>query len=373
MNKSSTALSRPAIDPEFARLIPPLTDAELERLEANLLAEGCRDPLVVWGETGVLLDGHHRLEICEKHGMPYRTVLVELPDRPAAMDWMLRNQLGRRNLSREQFTVLLGRRYNLQKKQGERTDLTSGQNDQKSTTAEKIAAEHGVTEATVRRAAKAVDALPDVSPAEQAEILRAARDANRERLQKRRERHLEEGRTSVPAPSFDAPTFRVVYADPPWSYDQNRLVGWGMAEDHYPTMSLDDLKAIRVADMALPDSVLFLWATSPMLDDAIDLMRAWGFKYKSSIVWDKGRPFLGSYVHISHELLLIGTRGSCAADVKHTSGSVFSFERSRHSAKPEEFRALIDSMYTFGNRIELFHRGDPPEGWHTWGNEAGDG
>lgn len=180
VSKNSTTPARPVIDPELSGIIPPLAAAELERLEANLLADGCRDPLVVW--RGVLLDGHNRLAICERHGIPYTTVSVELPDKAAAMDWMLRNQLGRRNLTREQFTVLLGRRYKLRKKAvGERGPAKSGQNDPASghATAEAIAAEHGVSEATVRRAAKAVDALPDVSPAEQAELLRAARELKR--------------------------------------------------------------------------------------------------------------------------------------------------------------------------------------------------
>jgi len=204
------------------------------------------------------------------------------------------------------------------------------------------------------------------------DALRLAAEINRQRREERRKRHIEEGRLSVPAPDVAAGTYRVIYADPPWKYNQSGLVSadWGMAEDHYPTMSLDELKALPVPDMAASDAVLFLWATSPMLADALDLMGAWGFTYKSSIVWDKGRPFLGSYVHISHELLLIGTRGSCVADVQYTRGSVFRYERKEHSRKPDEFRELIDSLYTFGNRIELFRRGEAPEGWDVWGNEV---
>jgi len=191
--------------------------------------------------------------------------------------------------------------------------------------------------------------------------------------------HIKAGRAAVPAPAFDKPTFRVFYADPPWQYRQTGLTEYrpgvegGMVEDQYPTMELGELKALPVSRMALPDSVLFLWATSPMLEDALELMRAWEFGYKASLVWDKHHPFRGSYAHISHELLLIGVRGSCPADQVHTKGSVFSFKRTKHSRKPDEFRVLIDSMYTFGNRIELFRRGDTPEGWHVWGNEASDG
>ena len=98
------------IDKEFHALIPPLQPEELAQLEANILADGCRDPLVVWGN--VLVDGHNRYEICTRHGLPFDVVQVDFADRDAAMDWMDANQLGRRNITPDQFTLLLGRRYN---------------------------------------------------------------------------------------------------------------------------------------------------------------------------------------------------------------------------------------------------------------------
>lgn len=209
----------------------------------------------------------------------------------------------------------------------------------------------------------------------ESDVVAQSRELYRERREQRQLQQEELGRGSVPLADVTAGTFRVIYADPPWRYDQTGLVSkdWGMVEDKYPTMSLAELHELPVADLTTDDAVLFLWATSPLLADAVDLMRHWGFAYKSSIVWDKGRPYLGYYVHVSHELLLIGTRGSCTADVKHTAGSVFAVPRGEHSRKPDEFRALIDSMYTYGNRIELFRRGDAPAGWHVWGNEARDG
>lgn len=179
-------MSRPSVDAELKALIPPLADAELERLEQNLLEEGCREPLITW--RGLLLDGHHRLEICEKHGLPYETRALDLPDRAAAESWMIRNQLGRRNLTREQFTVLLGWRYLKEKRQGERTDLTSGQSDPKSDrTSARIAAEHNVSEKTVRRAAATVESLPEMTPAEQAQALATAREIKRQRRRERDE------------------------------------------------------------------------------------------------------------------------------------------------------------------------------------------
>jgi hypothetical protein len=97
------------IDPEFKALIPPLAPEELAQLEANILQDGCRDPLVTW--QGIIVDGHNRHAICTKHDLPFKTVEMEFADRDAAMDWMDANQLGRRNLKPDQFTLLLGRQY----------------------------------------------------------------------------------------------------------------------------------------------------------------------------------------------------------------------------------------------------------------------
>ncbi|MHC4547171.1 MAG: hypothetical protein ACYTEZ_00205 [Planctomycetota bacterium] len=87
------------VDPELRALIPPLTSEERAQLEANLVAEGCRDALVVWKGRGILLDGHHRHEICTRLGLDYRTIEIDLPDRDAAKAWIIRNQFGRRNLT----------------------------------------------------------------------------------------------------------------------------------------------------------------------------------------------------------------------------------------------------------------------------------
>jgi hypothetical protein len=85
------------IHPELEMFIRPLSPEERAQLEANLLAEGCRDALIVWQEEGILLDGHHRLQLCEQHGLDYRLAEVSLPDLDAAKLWIIRHQYGRRN------------------------------------------------------------------------------------------------------------------------------------------------------------------------------------------------------------------------------------------------------------------------------------
>jgi len=148
------------IDREFKNLIPAIGDDERKQLEANLVEfGGARDPLVVWrdGDRDVLIDGHNRYEICTRLGLHYRTEPMEFATRDEAADWIDRNQLGRRNLSRQDYKLLLGRRYNRAKKSehdgGKGKERSGGQNVHHSEkTAEKLAKEHGVDEKTVRRA-----------------------------------------------------------------------------------------------------------------------------------------------------------------------------------------------------------------------------
>jgi hypothetical protein len=104
-------MKKPKIDPEFRDMIPPLSDAEREALEASILAaRGATTPLDVWEETGLLLDGHNRFEICTRLGLPYMTRLVSLPDRATALTWIFENQIARRNLSPDQIVMLAAMR-----------------------------------------------------------------------------------------------------------------------------------------------------------------------------------------------------------------------------------------------------------------------
>ena len=162
--------------------------------------------------------------------------------------------------------------------------------------------------------------------------------------------------------------YRVLYADPPWAYGNTMPDYFTEQSDHYPLMSVREIAALPVRDIALDDAVLFLWVTSPILAESFGVIDAWGFSYKSSFVWDKVKHNMGHYNSVRHELLLICTRGSCQPDVQKLFDSVQSIERTAHSVKPEEFRTIIDTIYPQGPRVELFAR-RKVEGWDTWGND----
>lgn len=164
--------------------------------------------------------------------------------------------------------------------------------------------------------------------------------------------------------------YRVIYADPPWSYnDKQDTDYYGGAEKHYGTMPLDAIAALPIERIAEKNAVLFLWTTNPLIFDSKQIFEAWGFTYKSMFIWDKIKTGMGHYNSVRHEMLLICTRGSCTPDTPRMFDSVQSIERSsNHSEKPQEFREIIETLYA-GEKIELFAR-VKREGWDVWGNEV---
>lgn len=167
---------------------------------------------------------------------------------------------------------------------------------------------------------------------------------------------------------------RVIYADPPWQYNDARQTDDHRestgAIDHYSTMTFDELKALNIKSLAADDCVLLLWGTFPLLPEALDLLKVWGFEYKQAFVWNKKHGAFGSYHDAEAELLFVATIGSCVPEIDKKEKQIQSFARGKHSHKPEEWRALIDKLWPSGPRIELFRRGNVPRGWKTWGAEA---
>ena len=170
--------------------------------------------------------------------------------------------------------------------------------------------------------------------------------------------------------------YDIIYADPPWDYKgQKNFLGdkepHSAAAFHYPTMTTKDLMKFPVNNIAADDSLLFLWASSPHLDQAIDLMTAWGFQYKTiAFVWDKQRVMPGFYTMSQCEVCLVGKKGKIptprgARNIKQ----FLSEKRTKHSKKPAEIRKRIDLMFPTQTKVELFAR-ETPEGWDVFGNEV---
>lgn len=166
--------------------------------------------------------------------------------------------------------------------------------------------------------------------------------------------------------------FPVILADPPWRYDEGTADPSRKVENQYPTMALEDICALPVEEqLVTDDAVLFLWATAPLLPEALDVMDSWGFEYMTGAVWDKVKVGMGYWFRGRHEHLLIGARGvPPKPSPKSLSPSIVVSQRGRHSEKPSEVHKLIETYYPELPRVELFARAARP-GWFVWGDESG--
>src|SRR5215471_2891165 len=188
-------------------------------------------------------------------------------------------------------------------------------------------------------------------------------DRTEEKRTRRDQREMELGAKIRALPNR---LYGVIYADPAWRFEPySRITGMDRAADnHYPTMTLDRLKNLAVGAIAAKDCVLFLWATAPLLPEALDVMKAWGFQYKSHCVWVKNQTGTGYWFRSKHELLLVGTRGSVPAPAPGTQMlSALRYDRGAHSAKPHQFRDQIAKLFPTLPKIELFARGVPAPSW----------
>jgi N6-adenosine-specific RNA methylase IME4 len=158
--------------------------------------------------------------------------------------------------------------------------------------------------------------------------------------------------------------FGTVLADPPWLYGNQSTRG--ATGDHYTGMTVDEIAALPIVELAADNAHLHLWTTNAFLFESKRIMEAWGFEYRSCYVWVKPQIGMGNYWRVSHEFMLFGIRGSCPfADRSLRSWGEFS--RGKHSAKPDQIRTLIEKASP-GPRLELFGR-RPAPGWVVWGNE----
>jgi len=161
--------------------------------------------------------------------------------------------------------------------------------------------------------------------------------------------------------------YSVIYADPPWRYDfsntKNRKI-----ENHYGTMSIEDICNIKIETER--DCVLYLWATAPKLLEALSVIKAWGFEYKTQMIWDKEIIGMGYWFRGQHEILIVATKGNISPPEQGKRiSSIYKEKRTRHSKKPDKIREYISEWFRDVNKIELFAR-EKTEGWDVWGNEV---
>jgi len=196
----------------------------------------------------------------------------------------------------------------------------------------------------------------------------AARTKAKKQLRAQRERELAKHQRALPHKLYG-----VILADPEWRFDVwSRETGMDrVADNHYVTSPLAEIMRRDVPSIAADDCVLFLWATVPMLAAALRVMEAWGFAYKTHLVWDKVHIGTGYWFRNQHELLLVGTQGKVPAPAMGDQfASLLRSPRGKHSAKPDRVLEMIEAYFPNLPKIELNRRGPARPGWDAWGNEV---
>jgi N6-adenosine-specific RNA methylase IME4/ParB-like chromosome segregation protein Spo0J len=370
---------------DLCKLFPPMPEDQFGALIDSIRDHGQLTPIVL--HEGKILDGRHRYKACINLGIE---PLFETYEGEDALGYVIALNLSRRHLDESQRAMIGGklaalRGMGMPKKE---SPQISG------ITAKEAAAKMNVGTRLVESAKKvlkegtlelqdAVDSgqiavsvaakIAELDHEQQAEVIASPRpdQAIKKIARQGKEQELA-NRTIIQTMHSDGKLYGVIYADPPWKYETFSENGMDRsADNHYPTMSMFDMLSLDVP--AADDCVMFMWATVPMLPEALDLLDSWGFEYKSHIAWIKDRQGTGYWTRNKHELLLIGTKGRVPAPAMGTQPpSVIELPITKHSEKPAFFADMIASLYPTTPKLEMFARMGRV-GWDVIGNEAPDG
>lgn len=381
----------------LAKIFPLIDGTQFDDLVTDIRQHGVREP--IWLYEGQIIDGRNRHRASAIAGVdcPMREYLGDDP-----VSFVVSLNLKRRHLDESQRGMVAAKLAklpphrpvkgaNLHPSAADAAKLLNV--SERTVKTARSVEEHGAPElvAAVERGAISVSAAADIAtkPQEQQreivargekEILAAAKEIRAEKVERKRAEKLAETdrlRERNAALPTSERKYSVIYADPPWSFDVWSGEGkMGTAENHYPTMRQDEIEALPVAAMAADDCALFMWAVMPQLPEALRVIEAWGFEYKTcAFVWvkqtkdeERFTTGMGYWTRANAEVCLLATKGSPArlnADVHQ----VVLSPRTEHSRKPDEVAARIERLVP-GPYIELFSR-RPRDGWDAWGNQAG--
>jgi N6-adenosine-specific RNA methylase IME4/ParB-like chromosome segregation protein Spo0J len=363
--------SRKPLHP-LCELFPPIEGMAFDKLVASIREDGLQEPITVIGDDEAILDGRNRYNACLAAGVDPVFVPFRGDD---PVRFVIAANLTRRHLTDSQRAMLaarlatreLGSNQHRKEKEGASIDAPSQA---------KAAELLSVSRSSVQRArevlerAEPVDVVAitkgEATVSGIAKKLKAAEEKKQRRAA--RESELAAKQHALPDKKYG-----VIYADPEWRFEPySRETGMDRAADnHYPTSELKVILNRPIWNITAKDCALFLWATVPMLPQALEVMDAWGFTYKSNFVWMKDRIGTGYWNRNQHELLLVGTRGNVPAPAPGEQWpSAIQAAVEAHSVKPERFIELIESYYPTLPKIELNRRGPARAGWDAWGNEA---
>jgi N6-adenosine-specific RNA methylase IME4/ParB-like chromosome segregation protein Spo0J len=318
----------------------------------------------IWiADDNTIIAGHRRVDACRRLGLSE----IEVEVKPFSESLVIESNRYRDKTSEEKLREADALEKIEAAKAKERMlrgkAIDPAKNSAQGETREVVAAAVGVSHDTLSKLRTIREAKPELL----AQIDAGEKSVNAAYRMIKREQNLEEFHAKeVPLPEGK---FNIIYADPPWQYDYS-LASNREIENQYPTMTLEAIRNLPLADCLADDAVLFLWVTNPKLAEGLEVSRAWGFSYRTNMVWVKDKIGMGYYTRQKHELLLIGKRGNFRVpEPGARPDSVIEAPRRGHSEKPEVVYRLIENMYPTGKYLELFARTERP-GWVAWGLEV---
>lgn len=358
----------------LANIFPLIEGQAYQELMADVLKHGIREP--IWVYEGKILDGRNRYRAAQAMGVPFNVKYWD-GDEDGALSLVLSLNLKRRQLEKGQlaFVALAIEAYEAElakKRQAENIARNVSKvaivppSEDAGKSRDKAAEAVGVSARYVQDAKKVATKAPELVEQIQAgtmTIPEAIKEIKKEErkveIAKQRE-DIEQGEIIAPSGLFD-----VVSVDPPWNYGREYDPDGSRVANPYPEMTQEQIKAVELP--VKDDAVLFLWTTHQFLFDAKELLDHWGFTYKATMVWDKERIGMGSWLRMQCEFCLVGIKGKPFwENTEHR--DIIREARREHSRKPEAFYQIAEKI-TAGRRLEYFAR-SAHEGWEVFGNDT---
>lgn len=372
-----------SINPELFAIVPEPTKEDFAALKKSIETSGQHRPITVWKDPhsgkAFIIDGHSRYEVCKQLKVE---LIIEYKDFESwldAMKYAIQVNSKRRHLTQIQKVNLAIREIEIEKELAkERQKSTIPKKEQKGfqkmpngihtgSTCDIVSKKTGISTRTVARLKRIIDDGSEELKQDVASGKKSA--ASAERLIK-----LEKAHTN-PIPLPDG-KFKIILCDVPYKYD---FEGEGSA--NYPTLpeegiiGLNDMQKKPITGMFAGDAVIFFWAPLPKLEEALRIVRAWEFIYKTAIVWSKEKEGIsqqgtGHYIVATCELILVATKGRPGVPLpKNRPLGILKSPRTKvHSQKPDILRHWIEKMYPNEKYLELFAR-ETVKGWTAWGNQ----
>lgn len=378
-------------------IFPEMQPDDYNRLKSDMIKNGYDPTMPIIIYQGDIIDGWNRFKVCCELGIEPVTTDYKGSDSDA-IEYIMRTNK-RRNLNSSQWACIATEAEEMlrgiaeaveaerRKKQAETQSETKKKelSDNKLTHSPATKDEPKKPERVTQKAAELFNTnrtyiseaqkLKDTAP----EVFEQVKSGLKTITEVKKEQKIEQKRQERDAKNAEimkiiesgalehVSEFEIVLADPPWRYDFSETECREI-ENNYPTATIEDI--CSHAPKTTPDSILFLWATAPKLREAMQVVDAWGFTYRTHAVWDKCKIGMGYWFRGQHELLIVATKGKASPPIaENRVSSIFKESRTEHSKKPDCVYEWIESAFVSYKKLEMYARSNRP-GWKSWGAEA---